>query len=222
MNAIFYKEWIKTRWYLLLALLMTLGFAGYSMLRINRVVNMKGVEHVWEVMLTRDALFIDLLEYIPLLIGILLALVQFMPEMHRKCLKLTLHLPYPQLRMINLMLLYGLSALLICFATNYLLMGVYMQHILAPELYSRILLTALPWYLAGIAPYLLLSWICLEPTWKRRVFNLVISALLLRIFFLAPAPEAYNAFLPWLAIYTLFTACLSWSSVARFKAGKQD
>lgn len=65
MNAIFYKEWIKTRWYLLLALLMTLGFAGYSMLRINRVVNMKGVEHVWEVMLTRDALFIDLLEYIP-------------------------------------------------------------------------------------------------------------------------------------------------------------
>lgn len=51
MNAIFYKEWIKTRWYLLLALLVTLGFAGYSMLRINRVASMKGVEHVWEVML---------------------------------------------------------------------------------------------------------------------------------------------------------------------------
>ena len=54
MNAIFYKEWIKTRWYLLLALLVTLGFAGYSMLRINRVASMKGVEHVWEVMLARD------------------------------------------------------------------------------------------------------------------------------------------------------------------------
>ena len=206
MNAIFYKEWIKTRWYLLLALLVTLGFAGYSMLRINRVASMKGVEHVWEVMLSRDTVFVDLLEFIPLLVGILLALVQFVPEM----------------RMINLMLLYGLVVLLICFAANYVLMTVYMQGVLAPELYSRILLTALPWYLAGIAAYLLVSWICLEPTWKRRVLNLVISALLLRIFFLAPAPEAYNAFLPWLAIYTLLTASLSWLSIARFKAGEQD
>ena len=143
MNAIFYKEWIKTRWYLLLALLVTLGFAGYSMLRINRVASMKGVEHVWEVMLSRDTVFVDLLEFIPLLVGILLALVQFVPEMHHKCLKLTLHLPYPQLRMINLMLLYGLVVLLICFAANYVLMTVYMQGVLAPELYSRILLTAL-------------------------------------------------------------------------------
>lgn len=222
MNAIFYKEWIKTRWYLLLALLVTLGFAGYSMLRINRVASMKGVEHVWEVMLARDTVFVDLLEFIPLLVGILLALVQFVPEMHHKCLKLTLHLPYPQLRMINLMLLYGLVVLLICFAANYLLMTVYMQGVLAPELYSRILLTVLPWYLAGIAAYLLISWICLEPAWKRRVLNLVISVLLLRIFFLAPAPEAYNAFLPWLAIYTLLTASLSWLSIARFKAGEQD
>lgn len=47
-----------TRWYLLLAGVVTLGFAGYSMLRINRVVELKGVEHVWEVMLQRDAVFV--------------------------------------------------------------------------------------------------------------------------------------------------------------------
>ena len=64
MNAIFYKEWIKTRWYLLLALVVTVGFAGYSMLRINRVVTLKGVEHVWEVMLQRDAVFVDF-PYLP-------------------------------------------------------------------------------------------------------------------------------------------------------------
>lgn len=98
MNAIFFKEWIKTRWYLLLACIVTLGFAGYSMLRINRVVELKGAAHVWEVMLSRDAVFVNLLEYVPLLVGILLALVQFIPEMYHKCLKLTLHLPYPQLK----------------------------------------------------------------------------------------------------------------------------
>ena len=221
-KALCYKEWIKTRYYYFLAILVSWGMTGYCILKINRAITMKGAPHLWEVMLGKDVVFIDLLTYLPLLIGIFLAWVQFVPEMQQNRLKLTLHLPYPQLRMINLMLLYGLVVLLICFAANYVLMTVYMQGVLAPELYSRILLTALPWYLAGIAAYLLISWICLEPTWKRRVLNLVISVLLLRIFFLAPAPEAYNAFLPWLAIYTLLTASLSWLSIARFKAGEQD
>ena len=47
MYAIFYKEWIKTRWYFLLAVVTTLGFTGYCMLRINRVIEMKGAAHVW-------------------------------------------------------------------------------------------------------------------------------------------------------------------------------
>ena len=99
MYAIFYKEWIKTRWYFLLAVVTTLGFTGYCMLRINRVIEMKGAAHVWEVMMQRDAIFIDMLQYIPLIAGVLMAIVQFVPEMQRKCLKLTLHLPYPELKM---------------------------------------------------------------------------------------------------------------------------
>lgn len=222
MNAIFYKEWIKTRWYLLLAFFVTTGFAGYCMLRVNRVVELKGAAHVWEVMLMRDAIFVDLLQYIPLLAGILLALVQFIPEMYHKCLKLTLHLPYPPLRMINLMLFYGLLALTVCFAANFLLMFVYLQGVLAPELYTRILLTAATWYVAGLCAYSLTAWVCLEPTWKRRVFNLAVTLLLLRIFFLSSEPEAYNGFLPWLVVYSLLCVSLSWISVLRFKAGRQD
>lgn len=222
MNAIFYKEWIKTRWYLLLAGVVTLGFAGYSMLRINRVVELKGVEHVWEVMLQRDAVFVDLLQYIPLLVGLLLAVVQFVPEMHRKCLKLTLHLPYSQLRMVASMLFYGLLSLIVCFALNFLLMTVYLESILASELVRHILLTAVPWYLAGVSAYLLVSWVCLEPAWKRRILNLIITVLVLRVFFLSATPEAYNSFLPWLTLYILLIAGFSWLSVIRFKEGKQD
>ena len=222
MNAIFFKEWIKTKWYLLLAFLTTCGFAGYAMLRINRVVNLKGADHLWEVMLTHDAIFIDLIQFIPVLAGIVLALVQFMPEMHRKCLKLTLHLPYPQLQMINEMLVYGVIALMICFGLNFLIMFGYLQSIMPHELYSRILLSAYPWYLAGITAYLLISWICLEPTWKLRVFNLVVSALILRIYFLAPVPEAYNSFLPLLTVLSIIPITFSNISISRFKEGKQD
>ena len=206
MYAIFYKEWIKTRWYFLLAVLATLGFTGYCMLRINRVVEMKGAAHVWEVMLQRDVIFIDMLQYIPLIAGILMAIVQ----------------PYPELKMTGNMLLSGLVLLLVCFASNFLLMEVYLNGILAHELKNHILLTALTWYLAGISGYLLVAWICLEPAWKRRILNLIIAILLLRIFFLSPTPEAYNKFLPYLVVYTLLTASFSWLSIVRFKAGKQD
>ena len=94
------------------------------MLRINRVVEMIGAAHVWEVMLQRDVIFIDMLQYIPLIAGILMAIVQFVPEMQRKCLKLTLHLPYPELKMTGNMLLSGLILLLVCFASNFLLMEI--------------------------------------------------------------------------------------------------
>lgn len=222
MNAILYKEWIKSRWYLLLALLITNGFTSYALLRIHRVAKLKGTAHIWEVMMSRDAVFIEILEYIPLLTGILLALVQYVPEMYHKCLKLTLHLPYPQLKMVNEMLGFGLASLSICFAINYLFLFLYLQEILAVELYVRILLTGLPWYMAGLCAYLLISWICLEPTWKRRIPYLILAVLILRVFFLSTYPEAYRTFLPWLALYGLLTLCLSWISISRFKAGKQD
>lgn len=199
-----------------------IGITGYSMLRVGRTIDMKGIDHLWMVMVLKDAIFIDLLQFVPLLIGILLAAVQFFPEMQRKCLKLTLHLPYSQKRMVLLMLAYGVCVLLISFALSIILMGVYLPQHFTSELVQRILLSAAPWFLAGFSGYLLVSWVCLEPTWKRRVLNMIIAALIIRVYFLAPGAEAYNSFLPWLALYTLLIASLSWISVVRFKAGKQD
>ena len=77
-QAIFYKEWIKTRWYLLLATLFMIGITGYSMLRIGRTIAIQGIDHLWVVMVQKDAIFIDLLQFVPLLTGILLAAVQFL------------------------------------------------------------------------------------------------------------------------------------------------
>ena len=42
-KAIFYKEWIKTRRYTLLALILSLVFVGYALLQLQRVIGFKGV-----------------------------------------------------------------------------------------------------------------------------------------------------------------------------------
>lgn len=221
-KAIFYKEWLKTRFYLPAAAAVLMGFTVYSLLRIARVAELKGAAHVWEVMLSRDALFIDLMEFVPLAAGIVLACVQFMPEMHRKCLKLTLHLPLSHLRAVTLMLTFGTAALAAIFAACGLTIYSCLHSMLAPELCARILHSAAPWFLAGVAGYLLASWICLEPAWRRRAVNIVVAAPLLQLYFLAPAPCAYDGFLPVLTLYTLLLITLSWLSAARFREGRQD
>ena len=163
LRAIFYKEWLKTRWYYLVAVLLSLSFVGYVLLNFFRAAGLKGIAHLWEVMLLRDAVFVDLLQFVPLVVGLLFAVVQFVPEMQRKCLKLTLHLPCPELRMIGAMLLYGGLLLGVLFAVSLGVLFVAFRAVLAPELVRHILLTAAPWYAAGIAAYLLAAWICLEP-----------------------------------------------------------
>lgn len=221
-KAIFYKEWIKTRWYILLALLVSLGFSAYAMLRISRVCSLKGAEHLWVVMMQRDAIFVELLQYVPLILGLVFALVQFVPEMHHRSFKLTLHLPMRATSALASMLSFGMLMMVLVCVPALMLMWIYLQSVLAPELYWHVLLSALPWYLAGMAAYLLTVWVALEPTWGRRVLNVVLGVLLLRIYFLAPAPEAYNDFLPLLAIITLCYSILSVLSLTRFRDGRQD
>ena len=197
-KAIFFKEWIKTRGLFFIALLVSLCFAGYVMMRINRVITFKGADHLWAILLSRDTV------------------------MTQKRLKLTLHLPYPQQRMILLMLLAGVAQISIVFLLQAASLWIYLQQHIACEMVARILLTAAPWYICGYTAYLMTAWICLEPTWKLRIVNLLIAAGIVRIFFLLDKPEAYNSFLPTLIIFTILCASLSIRSVVRFKEGCQD
>lgn len=221
-KAIFFKEWIKIRWYFLLMSLILVGFTLYAILRINRVVSFKGADHLWAILLTRETVFVEQLTYLPLLCGTLLAIVQFIPEMTLKRLKLTLHLPYPQQKMILMMLGIGLMHLVVLFALqNGILLG-YLQGDLPMELVSRILLTAMPWFVCGLGAYLFTAAICMEPTWKVRVINALLFAGVARLHFLSTTPEAYNGFIGLLLIVALCVTLLSLRSLFRFKEGCQD
>lgn len=221
-KAIFYKEWIKMRCFCLVAALFLAGFTAYALLRVQRVITFKGAAHIWEVMLEKEVVFIDILQYLPVLLGVLLALVQFIPEMTHKRLKLTLHLPFPQRKMILLMMGVGLAALAVLSAVQAFVLWCYFHTLLAPELVSRILLTSLPWYLAGLALYPLAAWVCLEPTWRRRVADILVAVGVCRLFFLSETPQAYDGMLPWLLALLLCVLFFPLLSVYRFKQGCQD
>ena len=210
------------RWFCLTAALFLAGFTTYALLRVQRVITFKGAAHIWEVMLEKEVVFIDNLQYLPVLLGVLLALVQFIPEMVHKRLKLTLHLPFPQQKTILLMMGVGLVAIIVLSTAQALVLWCYFRAVLAPELVTRILLTSLAWYLAGLTLYPLTAWVCLEPTWRRRVADMLVAVGICRLFFLSETPQAYDGMLPWLSALLLCALFFPLLSVYRFKEGCQD
>lgn len=221
-KAIIFKEWIKTRMVFFISLVLALATAGYAMLMVNRLIELKGVEHLWLIMLLKDNTFIDIIKYVPVAVGIAVGVAQMAPEMSQKRLKLTLHLPYPQGRLLALMLATGVSELLIIFALQTAVVAVRYSFLLPAELVWRVMLTSLPWYLAGFAAYFFVTSICLEGTWRRRIIIGLLGVAALMIFFLQPAPEAYNGMSLLLVIVVILLSILSFGSVIRFKEGRQD
>lgn len=221
-KAIFYKEWLKTRRVFFAALAVAVAVAVYAVINIHRIEVVKGVDHIWLIMLMKDQMFIDSLRWLPLLVGIAVGIAQMAPEMHRKQLKLTLHLPYPQSRLVFNMLAVGLIEVVAIFVIQAAIIGGYYSTIVVPELTSRVLLTSLPWYLAGINAYLLVTAICLEGTWRMRVILGLVATGILAIYFMQSAPEAYNGMIALAVIFILLTISLTYRSVYRFKEGHQD
>lgn len=219
---IIYKEWLKTRWVLLGILLVMGAITFYCFLNLSKVVEIRGAELLWEALVGKDTVLTEILRYLPVAAGALLSAAQFVPEVTQKRLKLTLHLPYPQGRMLLDLVLYGLVALSVLFLLQSVVAGAVLSRWVVWELVARILRTMAVWYLAGWAAYLFTAAICLEPTWKMRALEALVAAGLFVLLFKSPVPEAYNGFFPFLLVYVLLSVSLLYYGVARFKEGKQD
>ena len=220
--SIFYKEWIKTRRMVWFCLIASLGFLLYTQMRLSRVVELQGAAHVWLIILSKDVTFIETLRFVPMAIGILLGLAQYVPEMQHKRLKLTLHLPIHYNRIIMLMSAYGLACLLAIFLIHYAWLWIYLHQLFATPITKHILLTSLPWYIGGIAGYAFTVWMCVEPTWKYRVIHFLFAAISLRLLYISPYPCAYNRVLGILILVSVFSIGYIILSVSRFKRGEQD
>lgn len=221
-HAIITKEWLKTRKYFFASAVAAMALAAYAILRMNRVAELRGAEHLWQILLLKDNSFVDLLAYFPLIIGIVIATAQMAPEMASKRLKLTLHLPCPMFRTIMTMLACGLVELLIIYGLQAAAIAIYDSTVFPRELVARVMLTTLPWYVAGLAAYLFTAAICLEGTWARRIVLGLVAAAYLLAFFAVPSLEAYNGSIWVMFLFCIAIVALPFGSVIRFKEGRQD
>ena len=115
-KATFYKEWIKLRLYWLLLLAANLGFAGYLSLRLRAVHEFNAAVTIWDAWIFKGYLFFNPYHYAPLVTGLLMGGLQFLPEIFSKRIRLVLHLPIGEERVIAQHLLAGLLLLTLILA----------------------------------------------------------------------------------------------------------
>lgn len=218
-RSLFFKEWLKTRMAVVLAGVATMGLCAYLLITIGRLMESHGMMAVWDTLLNRDTLLIEPLRFVPIVVGVLLGVAQILPEMTQKRIKLTLHLPIENWKSIGIMVLYGAVVMAGLAVLNLGVCFGVMSVWLPAEILKHIFLTAVVWYLAGLLAYFFTVWVVLEPTWKLRIPEMLFAAACLRGFYMSTMPEAYNAFLPIMAVFTVLCSALPLLSIDRFKKG---
>lgn len=219
LKSLAYKEWIKLRLYWGLMFLAHFVFCLFLCLQLRRVCMINEPLPVWSNWLFKDYLFFRPIEYGPLLLGIVFACLQFFPEIIAKRLRLVLHLPLGEDRAIGAHLAVGLGLLSLAFLPGIGLLLGYSSIWFPPEFATNFVFVYSPWLLGGYAAYLLSSFILLEPTWRLRVFYFLLSASLVRLFFLPTNYDSFSRILPWLTLLTVGLVTLPLLSANRFGKG---
>ncbi len=220
-KSLFFKEWTKSRWVLLIILLVLAAVTAYAFIGIARDIRLNGYGEVWEMILQKGVTHFNYLKFLPLLAGIVLALSQYVPEMTNKRLKLTLHLPLPEFRMLLTMLLFGIVSLSILFLLTYLTINFGVKNYFSHEIAAWNLASVHPWLWSGLAGYLLTAWVCIEPVWRQRIFNAVMAVVILSLYYFRATPGSYAGFLPFLILLAVLCGLFSYYSLIRFKDGEQ-
>jgi hypothetical protein len=217
-KALFYKELIKTGKILLLLFILLIAIAVYFIISVNQIFRIEGGVQVWSSMIIKDLTILPLIvQYFPLLAGVMLAVVQFMPEMTDKRLKLTLHLPLPEAKIVSTMLFFGLLMLSVLFLALYIVLITFLIPFFTKEILLATTWLFIPCMLGGFSAYILAAWICFEPAWKQRAFNAGISVGMVSLFFMQAKSGAYISFITILLFVTLWVYLFPFHSVARFK-----
>ena len=194
----------------------------YVFMSIGRSFRIVGAGHIWDVIVNKKQMMFRNLKYFSVVAGACLGIAQFVPEMLQKRIKLTLHLPMAEKRIVLVMLGFGQLLTLSIFLIHMIAIVVFSNFYFPTEILLSTLKTVLPWYVAGLIVQSFVAMICIEPTWRRRIVNLVMMLGALQLCYLSSYPGAYASVLYLLLLVVALVFPYSFLSLYRFKVGEQD
>lgn len=219
-KSVFYKEWLKIRWFVFgYTLLGVLGI-GYLFLALKHNFAFTGGKNVWNAALFQGYQFYSLFKYVPLVGGLTIAIAQYLPETVNKRLKLTFHLPLAENKVLLLMQAFGAGSLLVSFLIFGGLLSGFSLIYFPIEMVADIVITILPWLLSGFAAYFIVVLIILEPKWIFRFGYSVIGCFFLTIYFVSAGTAAYVPVNSGLLVLTALLSIAFVFPAYRFRKGE--
>ncbi|MFA8451893.1 MAG: hypothetical protein ACEPOW_14455, partial [Bacteroidales bacterium] len=160
------------------------------------------------------------LRYFPFVSGIILALVQFVPEFQQKRLKISLHLPMKVNDIFRSMLFYGNLSLFAVFILPLSLLSLITLMYFPLEILYATLLTVIPWFFGGFVTYSYLSMVIVEPSWKFKIIYLILMLGVVYFFQFYSAYGIYKDSIWSLIGLMILLSCSILYSGNRFKRGE--
>ena len=195
-KAVLYKEWLKIRWVYLAMIVVSMLLLLNILLNIAHDMKFVGANGYWSSVIFRGYQFYYSLRLVPVLIGLVIAFAQFLPEILLNRLKLTLHLPVKENKLLLQIIIIGLLALLLLFSLTLLILSIITRIYFPADILFSMLITSLPWFIAGFIAYFSVSMILIEPTWSQRIILILIVLGFVDLYLKNPWYNSYIYSLP--------------------------
>jgi hypothetical protein len=219
-RGIFYKEWLKTKWFVFIGLILTFTFLfiWYQTLSSD-YAKQQAVYFVFSIA-AKNRLYQSALKILPPIFALALALFQFVPEIGSYKYRLTILLPFKENKLIALMTGYGymvyIGFSLVILTAFYFISA----HFLPSQLIIASSANIFTWILAGYFTYTWLTAILFEPKWKNRIFLSVIgfTAVALALWKTENSTTVYMNVI--LSVYALLSYAVPYFTIYRLRKGR--
>lgn len=183
LKSLFFKEWLKIKWTFLSLSAISILAILYIFLNVSHGIEINSPVNFWAFVIYKKYPFASDLVYLPFIIGLVIAIVQFYPEINSGRLKLTLHLPMKENKILISMVLIAGGLLLMLFCLNLLLFDIISNSFFPYEITNSNLMVLIPSYIAGMIGYFATATVMVEPVWSRRIPQIIFFGGLISILF---------------------------------------
>lgn len=220
LKSVIFKEWLKVRWVLVISTLIGVIAVGNIFLKVQHYITFQEANKYWYLLLFQELQYFRYLKLVPLLIGLAIAIAQYIPEIMNKRIKLTFHLPINENKILMLMLGFGVVILLISYAIMFSIFFGLSNHYFAKEIVQAAIISVTPWFLAGFAAYFLAALVIMEAIWKYRIAYFFTACAFILLYFEYSSAGGYAPVNLKLFLLTLLISVSLLFSAYRFRKGE--
>lgn len=220
LKSIIFKEWLKVRWFLIILTALGVMAVGNIFLEVQHYMTFQDANKYWFMFLFQNNQYFSYLKFVPLFIGLAVAVAQYTPEIMRKRIKLTFHLPVVENKMLLSMIGFGFVSILISYMVIFSMFYGLSNHYFPNEIVNAAIISIAPWFLAGIAAYFLASLIIMEAIWKYRIAYFIVACAFVLLYFNYSIIGGYAPVNLKLSILTLLMSVSLLFSAYRFRKGE--